>query len=150
MGAKQGLEVLTPLVESFRNDARVHFLFCGDGVYRQELERLIRGKANVTMMPLQPHDRLNELLNAADVHLLPQMGGVADLVMPSKLTGILASGRPVIAMADEGTQVAEVGGGMRAGRSDGGTPKRSSRPQRGWLRVRSCDQVWGWRRVSMR
>lgn len=108
MGAKQGLEVLTPLVEWFKDDRRVHFLFCGDGVYRQELERLVRHRANVTMLPLQPNDRMNELLNAADIHLLPQRRGAADLVMPSKLNGILASGRPVIAMADEGTQVAQV------------------------------------------
>jgi len=40
--------------------------------------------------------------------LLPQRAGAADLVMPSKLTGMLSSGRPVIATADHGTQVAQV------------------------------------------
>jgi len=47
-------------------------------------------------------------LNLADVHLLPQRADAADLVMPSKLTGMLASGRPVLATAFEGTQIAEV------------------------------------------
>ena len=108
MGEKQGLDVLSPLAEFFQDDERVHFLFCGDGVYRQQLEKLVRHRANVTMLPLQPNDRLNELLNAADIHLLPQKRGAADLVMPSKLNSILASGRPVIAVADEGTQVAQV------------------------------------------
>lgn len=108
MGEKQGLEILTPLVEAFKDDARVHFLFCGDGVYRQHLEKEVRHCHNVSMLPLQPRDRLNELLDAADIHLLPQKRGAADLVMPSKLIGILASGRPVIATADEGTQVAQV------------------------------------------
>lgn len=108
MGTKQGLDVLAPLAEAFKNDARVHFLFCGDGVYRHQLEKQVRHRANVTMLPLQPNDRLNELLNAADIHLLPQKRGAADLVMPSKLNGILASGRPVIATSDEGTQVALV------------------------------------------
>lgn len=108
MGAKQGLDVLVPLVESFEHDSRVHFLFCGDGVCRKQLEKQMRHRANVTMLRLQPNELLNELLNAADIHLLPQKRGAADLVMPSKLNGILASGRPVIAMADEGTQVANV------------------------------------------
>ena len=108
MGEKQGLSVLGPLVASFSNDARVHFLFCGDGVYRPKLEKLLAHRANVTLLPLQPTDRLNDLLNSADIHLLPQRRGAADLVMPSKLNGILASGRPVIAIADEGTQVARV------------------------------------------
>ena len=44
---------------------------------------------------------------SADIHLLPQRADAADLVMPSKLGGMLASGRPVIAAAARGTQIAE-------------------------------------------
>jgi colanic acid biosynthesis glycosyl transferase WcaI len=44
----------------------------------------------------------------ADIHLLPQRADAADLVMPSKLTGILASGRPVLACANSGTEVADI------------------------------------------
>jgi colanic acid biosynthesis glycosyl transferase WcaI len=47
-------------------------------------------------------------MNCADVHLLPQRADAADLVMPSKLTGMLATGRPVIAGAAAGTQIAVV------------------------------------------
>lgn len=108
MGVKQGLEVLASLARSFRDDVRVHFLFCGDGNFRSTLEKLVVGCANVTMLPLRPADRLNDLLNAADIHLLPQRKGTRDLVMPSKLSGIFASGRPVIATADADTQVAYV------------------------------------------
>ena len=108
MGAKQGLEVLAPLAESFCDDPRVHFLFCGDGAFRKRLEQLIAGLPNVTMLPLQPLSRLNDLVNAADIHLLPQRASAADLVMPSRLGAMLASGRPVIATAHPGTQVAQV------------------------------------------
>jgi colanic acid biosynthesis glycosyl transferase WcaI len=44
----------------------------------------------------------------ADIHLLPQRADAADLVMPSKLTGMLASARPVIATALSGTELAQV------------------------------------------
>jgi colanic acid biosynthesis glycosyl transferase WcaI len=54
---------------------------------------------------LQPVARLNELLNLADIHVLPQRGDASDLVMPSKLTGMFASGRVVIAMARPGTEL---------------------------------------------
>ena len=108
MGAKQGLELLAPLAKSFEQDARLHFVFCGDGAFRPQLEALVSSRPNVTLLPLQPFERLNDLLNAADIHLLPQRAGAADLVMPSKLTGMLSSGRPVIATADSGTQVAQV------------------------------------------
>ena len=56
-------------------------------------------------LPLQQTENLNDLLNAADIHVMPQRAGAADLVMPSKLTGIFASGRPVVATAIPGTEV---------------------------------------------
>ena len=108
MGAKQGLESLAPLAESFSDDPRVHFIFCGDGAFRKRLETLVAHRSNVTMLPLQPLGRLNELLNAADIHLLPQRASAADLVMPSRLSAMLSSGRPVIATAHPGTQIAMV------------------------------------------
>lgn len=108
LGAKQGLEILAPLAASFEDDSRVHFLICGDGAFKAPLEKLVGKLKNVTMLPLQPVEKLNDLLNAADIHLLPQRRGAADLVMPSKLSGILASGRPVIATTDLNTQVASI------------------------------------------
>ena len=127
MGAKQGLELLAPLASSFapggpHADSRVHFLFCGDGAFRPQLETLVAGHPNVTLLPLQPLDRLNDLLNAADIHLLPQRAGAADLVMPSKLTGMLSSGRPVVATADPGTQVAGVVSGAPTPTTPGHDP----------------------------
>ncbi len=108
MGSKQGLEVLAPLARTFEDDPRVHFIFCGDGAFRPQLEILVARHPNVTLLPLQPLSLLNDLLNAADIHLLPQRAGAADLVMPSKLTRMLSSGRPIIATSDPGTQVAHV------------------------------------------
>ena len=64
--------------------------------------------ANVKMIDLQPKEKLGELMNMADIHLLPQKGGAEDLVMPSKLTSMLSSGRPVIATTSKDTQIARV------------------------------------------
>jgi glycosyltransferase involved in cell wall biosynthesis len=47
----------------------------------------------------------SQLLDFADVHLLPQRADVTDLVMPSKLAGMLASGRPIVASALEGSEL---------------------------------------------
>jgi len=127
MGAKQGLELLAPLAAAFSptgpfTNEQVHFLFCGDGAFRPQLQALVAHLPNVTMLPLQPLDRLNDLLNAADIHLLPQRAGAADLVMPSKLTGMLSSGRPVVATADPGTQVADVVSGISSPAGPGHDP----------------------------
>jgi colanic acid biosynthesis glycosyl transferase WcaI len=63
---------------------------------------------NVKFLDLQPLAHLSDLLCMADIHLLPQRADAADLVMPSKLTGMLASGRPVVTTAHKGTELANL------------------------------------------
>ncbi|MGO4331445.1 glycosyltransferase WbuB [Cupriavidus sp. 2TAF22] len=105
MGEKQGLEVLVCAVAALAGNAGITFVFCGNGPARAMLETYCAGLENCCFLPLQPADRFNELLNLADIHVLPQRGDAADLVMPSKLTGMLASGRAIIAMANVGTEL---------------------------------------------
>ena len=64
------------------------------------------------MLPLQPEARLNALLNVADIHLIPQRAEAEGFALPSKLAGILASGRPPDAQADGGEFAPDV---LRAG-----------------------------------
>jgi colanic acid biosynthesis glycosyl transferase WcaI len=114
MGAKQGLGILAKAATLLREDARLQFVFCGNGAGRADLMARCARLKNVRFLDLQPAERLGALLGMADIHLLPQRADAADLVMPSKLTGMLASGRPVVATAHAGTEVAEVvqGGGF--------------------------------------
>ena len=106
MGSKQGLEILG---EASKRLAvirpNIHLVFCGEGPFRKDLEDATKDSCNVSFLYLQPVEKLNELLNLADIHVLPQRLGAADLVMPSKLTGMLASGRPVAVTASPGTQL---------------------------------------------
>ena len=108
MGKKQGLELVIAAARELHRRTDLFFVLCGDGVVRTELERMSLGYVNIMFLPLQPLDRLNELLNLADIHLLPQRAGAEDLVMPSKLINMLASGRPVIATAEAGSQIDSV------------------------------------------
>ena len=66
----------------------------------------MQGLANVHHLHLKPVERLNDWLNSADIHLLPQKAEAAGLVLPSKLLGILASGRPVVASSPAGSELA--------------------------------------------
>lgn len=106
MGKKQGLEILAEAATRLRNAAGLVFVFCGNGVGRADLVAHCAGLPNVRFLDLQPLARLGELLTMADIHLLPQRADAADLVMPSKLTGMLASGRPVVATARADTELA--------------------------------------------
>jgi colanic acid biosynthesis glycosyl transferase WcaI len=106
MGRKQGLEILGEAAERLSKRENIFFVFCGNGSGRDALASQSAHLSNVRWLPLQPIERLNELMNLADIHLLPQCAQVADLLMPSKLTGIVASGRPVVTTAAAGTQLA--------------------------------------------
>ena len=100
---KQGLEILPEVARRLAQRTDLTFVICGDGPFVPELRRRAEGLANIRFFPLQPIERLGEMLGLASVHLLPQIAGVADLVLPSKLTNMLASGRPVVATAAPGT-----------------------------------------------
>tara|TARA_R110002074_G_scaffold402049_1_gene602977 strand:- start:4338 stop:5579 length:1242 start_codon:yes stop_codon:yes gene_type:complete len=100
---KQGIEIIPAAAQLLRHRDDVKFLIVGDGQGKEKLVNDASGMTNVYFLPLQPAAMLNSLLCAADIHLLPQRSGAADLVLPSKLTGMFASGRPVIATALPGT-----------------------------------------------
>jgi colanic acid biosynthesis glycosyl transferase WcaI len=68
-----------------------------------EKAAISRGLTNVQFYPAHPLEQLPLMLAAGDVHLVVQRREAADLVMPSKLTNILAAGRPSVATADPGT-----------------------------------------------
>ncbi len=102
IGVKQALGLVMDAAETLI-DAPITFVIAGDGPEKAAL--VARNLPNVKFLPLQPEARLNELLNLADVHVLPQLSGAADLVLPSKLGGILASGKPLLAMADANSEI---------------------------------------------
>lgn len=112
MGIKQDLHVLVEVAKLFIVEPlfgkSVYFIFCGDGPCRKDLESLCFGLDNVYFLNLQAAENLPALLMTADIHLMPQRNDVGDLMMPSKLSGMLASGRPVIASAIEGTEVGSI------------------------------------------
>ena len=108
MGAKQGLELLAETALLLADRPDVEFVFCGNGAGRAEFTKRCQALRNVRFLDLQPMERLGDLLGMADIHLLPQRADAADLVMPSKLSGMLSSGRPVVAGARPGTELGQV------------------------------------------
>ena len=105
MGEKQGVETLAEVARTLAGSPVV-LLLAGAGAAEPRLRAATATFSQVRWLPLQPVAKLNDLLNAADLHLLPQRADAADLVMPSKLAFMLASGRPVVAGAAPGTALA--------------------------------------------
>ncbi|QIG81820.1 WcaI family glycosyltransferase [Sphingosinithalassobacter tenebrarum] len=103
---KQGIEIVVEAARMLRHRKDLTFVVCGNGPNRAQLLDSSADLDNIEFRDLQPRERLSELLGMASVHLLPQIAGAADLVLPSKLTNMLASGRPVAATALPGTGLA--------------------------------------------
>ena len=110
LGEKQGLEIIVEVARSFRENKDVVFIIVGSGGGKSNLINLVNeaGLSNVLFFPLQPYEKLSALLATADVHLVLQKKSASDLVMPSKLTAILASGGCPIVTASPGTSLYDV------------------------------------------
>jgi len=108
LGSKQGLMVMPEAARLLRHRQDILFVVCGDGPVKNSMLAASDGALNFLMFPLQPTARLGDLLGLADIHLLPQSPVAEDLVLPSKLSGMLASGRAIVATCRLETEIAEI------------------------------------------
>lgn len=107
MSNKQGLDLAIDAAAALEvSRPNIHFILAGEGPHKAKLVEMAGGRSRVHFLGLQPKESFNELMASADFHLIPQKAEAADLVLPSKLGAVLASGRPVIAMASRGTGLA--------------------------------------------
>lgn len=90
IGNKQGLELV---IEAAQRCPDIFFVICGSGSERQRLQEMSAMLTNVVWLDLQPVDSYRRLLLCANIHLMTQLPSAHDLVMPSKLNALMASGR---------------------------------------------------------
>jgi putative colanic acid biosynthesis glycosyltransferase WcaI len=117
MGVKQGLEVILGAAQLSRDDKSLQYLIVGDGAVRGRLQDAARAMKleNVRFLPLLSDDQYKELLTASDVSLITQQKCVADIVFPSKVITLMASGRAIVASVSHTSEVARVLTKARAG-----------------------------------
>jgi colanic acid biosynthesis glycosyl transferase WcaI len=105
LGKKYDFETLVQAISLLQHNLVIRFVLCGDGAAREDILKLVTGLNNVQIFSLQPVERLNELINSADAHILPQKPDAEDSVMPSKLLNIFAAAKPVIATVYSNTEL---------------------------------------------
>jgi colanic acid biosynthesis glycosyl transferase WcaI len=117
VGLSQNLEVVLNAAERLRGRPNVVFAIVGDGSNRRALEADAAGRAltNVRFFPYQPKALLDQSFAAADVFLVSLKAGLEGYIVPSKLYGILAAGRPFIAAVDPSCEVAEIARDFQCG-----------------------------------
>lgn len=118
VGEKQGLEMILDVAENARETLKdVVFVISGSGPYATVLQNKAKEKKlhNLIFIGLQDLDVFNELLNFAHVHLVIQKDKASNLLLPSKLTNILAVGGLCVVTASEKTSLYDIVAGSNIG-----------------------------------
>jgi colanic acid biosynthesis glycosyl transferase WcaI len=99
---------LVAAVRSLQEEG-VGLVFVGEGAQRTRIEAFAKGTPNVRFLSFFPASKLRSVLAAPDAHVITVKRGLEGVVVPSKMYGILAAGKPIVAVAVEETDVASLG-----------------------------------------
>ena len=108
LGLSQSLETVVEAAARLRDVPDIQVVFVGEGVKKTELQARAQALqlSNVTFLPFTPKERLSESFASADVFVVSLQRGLAGYIVPSKLYGILAAGRPYVAAVEDDCEVA--------------------------------------------
>jgi glycosyltransferase involved in cell wall biosynthesis len=108
MGLTHDMETIIKAARHLVRDETVQFLLIGGGGKLSKIKDMARyyKLQNVTFLPYQPRENLKYSLSAAHVSLIALESNVKGLSVPSKLYGIMASGRPIVAIVPGNSEVA--------------------------------------------
>jgi colanic acid biosynthesis glycosyl transferase WcaI len=117
VGLSQNLELLIEAADRLRSRERLVIAIVGDGARRGALQTMAaaRGLTNVRFFPYQPKELLHESFASADAFLVSLKPGLEGYIVPSKLYGILAAGRPFVAAVDPSCEAAAIATGHDCG-----------------------------------
>jgi colanic acid biosynthesis glycosyl transferase WcaI len=87
----------------------IGLVFVGDGAERERLQAAAAGIPNVRFLPFFPGNKIPSVLAAADAHVITVKRGLEGVVVPSKMYGILAAGKPIVAVAPGECDVVALG-----------------------------------------
>ena len=107
IGFTQGLDRVIDVADYFKKNKKIKFLLVGEGADKINLQKLVneQGLTNTIFLPYQPKEKLKFSLSAPNLHLITFVKGLAGVMVPSKIYGILAAGKPFIAWIDKESEI---------------------------------------------
>ncbi len=108
IGLFHEIETIVRAAEILKDNSKIHFLFIGEGGQLSWLkERVsILGLSNISFQPFQAKERLPLSLTACDLALVTLKDEATGFCVPSKLYGVLASGKPVLGVVNGRSETA--------------------------------------------
>lgn len=106
IGLYYDLENIIKVIGKFNEREDIIFAFVGDGTVKKEIEDYATENklSNVTFIPYQDKTDLVYSLNSADIHWVVNAKGIKGVSVPSKLYGVMATGKPVLGVLDKGSE----------------------------------------------
>ncbi|QOT10332.1 glycosyltransferase family 4 protein [Paenibacillus sp. JNUCC32] len=108
LGLYYDLENIIRVASDFKDHPDILFVFIGDGAMKPEMQRYVeeKGLGNVRFLPFQPKENIKYSLCAADVHLVVNQKGIKGVSVPSKIYGVMAAGKPILGVLEQGSEAA--------------------------------------------
>lgn len=110
LGLYYDLENIIKVIGKFKDKSEVVFAFIGDGNMKQTLVKYSEENKldNVKFIPYQDKKELNYALNAGDVHIVASAKGIKGISVPSKIYGVMATGKTIIGILEEGSEARRI------------------------------------------
>lgn len=110
IGHTSSLEDVIEAARLLKNEREITFIIIGDGVKKTALQDRSRDYQleNVRFLPYQPREAYPEALAAADVSLATLNSQASHTSLPSKIFAIMAAARPILAVADAASEMANL------------------------------------------
>ena len=112
MGKTHGIEDLAEAAKILQSENNIHFVVVGFGSKKKWLEEYVKSQKlvniNIISLSSRPRTEQSVSLNACDVALISYLPGMAGISVPSRMYNQMAAGKPIIAVADDWSELAEV------------------------------------------
>lgn len=108
MGQFCDLDTLVDAAALLAGEPGYRFLLVGEGLRKAAAQERARGLPNVTFLPLQPGSVFPQVLAAADACVVSLNSDCTEVAVPSKVFSFMAAGRPILAVMEEGNDLARL------------------------------------------
>lgn len=107
MGMTHDIDVLVDVANALKDNAKIHFLFIGEGAKKEIIEQKIAEcqLQNCSVMPFQPLDVLPYSMGAADIAVVTTDTNQTGLSVPSKTYSYLSVGAVLLCLADKDSEL---------------------------------------------
>jgi len=109
-GLVQDFDFLLEIAKALQDEEKIRLVFVGGGALKKQIQEKAKKMklSNVVFLDFQPREKISETFASADIHLISLKRGLAGNSVPSKTYSLLPSGRPILGLLEEKSEIARM------------------------------------------